>query len=156
MKAIAKILYVLMYLALGLNLAAFAVLPYIMAGQFGSGSREFWLALWVFYPCGCASALIIWSVRGILNNLVKNKPFSPDNSVHMLKMSFSCFAISALALTRGIIWLCWYGLGRDFWIFKTYNTFFIPSFFLAGLFCLVFSGLFRQAADLKEDNDLVI
>lgn len=38
----------------------------------------------------------------------------------------------------------------------TYNTLFIPAFFMGGLLFLVMSALFQQAAELKEDQDLTI
>ena len=38
----------------------------------------------------------------------------------------------------------------------TYNALFVPVFLLAGLLCMVMSALFRQAAELKADNDLTI
>ena len=38
----------------------------------------------------------------------------------------------------------------------TYNALFVPVFFLAGLLFLVMSALFRQAAELQEDQDLTI
>ena len=37
-----------------------------------------------------------------------------------------------------------------------YNALFIPVFFMAGLVFMVMSALFRQAAELKEDQDLTI
>ena len=40
--------------------------------------------------------------------------------------------------------------------FFTYNTLFVPVFFMAGLLFMVMSALFRQAAELKEDQDLTI
>lgn len=38
----------------------------------------------------------------------------------------------------------------------SYNALFVPVFFMAGLLCLVMSALFRQAAELKAENDLTI
>ena len=38
----------------------------------------------------------------------------------------------------------------------TYNALAIPAFFMGGLLFLVMSALFRQAAELKEDQDLTI
>ncbi len=38
----------------------------------------------------------------------------------------------------------------------TYNALFVPIFILGGLLCLVMSALFRQAAELKAENDLTI
>ena len=38
----------------------------------------------------------------------------------------------------------------------TYNALFVPIFAMFGLLCLVMSALFRQAAELKAENDLTI
>ena len=38
----------------------------------------------------------------------------------------------------------------------TYNALFVPIFAMAGLLCLVMSALFRQAAEMKSENDLTI
>ena len=38
----------------------------------------------------------------------------------------------------------------------TYNALFCPVFLMGGLLCLVMSALFRQAAELKAENDLTI
>ena len=38
----------------------------------------------------------------------------------------------------------------------TYNALFVPMFAMGGLLCLVMSALFRQAAELKAENDLTI
>ena len=38
----------------------------------------------------------------------------------------------------------------------TYNALFVPIFAMAGLLCLIMSALFRQAAELKAENDLTI
>ena len=37
-----------------------------------------------------------------------------------------------------------------------YNALFIAVFSIAGLLCLVMAALFRQAAELKAENDLII
>ena len=41
-------------------------------------------------------------------------------------------------------------------VLLTYNALFVPIFILGGLLCLVMSALFRQAAELKAENDLTI
>ena len=38
----------------------------------------------------------------------------------------------------------------------TYNALFVPTFFMGGLLFQVMSALFRQATELKEDQDLTI
>ena len=38
----------------------------------------------------------------------------------------------------------------------TSNALFVPIFAMFGLLCLIMSALFRQAAELKAENDLTI
>lgn len=38
----------------------------------------------------------------------------------------------------------------------TYNALFVPIFTMFGLLCLVMSALFRQATEMKVENDLTI
>ena len=38
----------------------------------------------------------------------------------------------------------------------TYNALFVPVFTMFGLLCLVMSALFRQATEMKVENDLTI
>ena len=52
-------------------------------------------------------------------------------------------------------WCCGCG-ARETWPLFTYTALFIPAFFMGGLLFLVMSALFRQAAELKEDQDLTI
>ena len=59
----------------------------------------------------------------------------------------------AAALARLIWGLAYY---RTIGPLLSYNALFVPVFFMAGLLCLVVSALFRQAAELKAENDLTI
>lgn len=61
--------------------------------------------------------------------------------------------ISGAALVRLVLWLWSEG---NVWPLFTYTALFIPAFFMGGLLFLVMSALFRQAAELKEDQDLTI
>ena len=64
-----------------------------------------------------------------------------------------CFLIAAAALARVVWGLFYYGSVAPL---LTYNALFVPIFILGGLLCLVMSALFRQAAELKAENDLTI
>ena len=65
-----------------------------------------------------------------------------------------CSFLIALAALLRMVWGFFY-YGAIFPLF-TYNALFIPIFAMAGLLCMVMSALFRQAAELKEENDLTI
>ena len=69
------------------------------------------------------------------------------------RAAVSAFLIAAAALAR-VVWSVWYY--RSALPLASYNALFVPLFAMAGLLCLVMSALFRQAAELKAENDLTI
>ncbi len=116
------------------------------------GPYETVLAAFLLF-CGVCTAVILWQARLVLDTIAAQTPFCRKNSVCMKRAAVCCFLISGAALLR----LCW-----GFWFYRsirpllTYNALFIPLFLMAGLLCMVMSALFRQAAELKEENDLTI
>ena len=76
-----------------------------------------------------------------------------ENAVSLNRAALCAFLIAAAALIRLLFSLVWYGSIRPL---LTYNALFVPIFAMAGLLCLVMSALFRQAAELKAENDLTI
>ncbi len=154
MSKLARALQLLLWGVFALNIAAFFMLPAVMGRHFGMGSGEFWLALAVYYPCGIASAIMIRLGERVLSNVADGQPFHSGNARAIRRAARCCFAISLFALVRTITWLFWYGAGL--WLIQRYNTFFVAVFFVAGLFAMVLSELFRTASELKADNDLVI
>ena len=63
------------------------------------------------------------------------------------------FVIAAAALAR-VVWGIWsYGSIHPL---LTYNALFVLIFTVFGLLFLVMSSLFRQAAELRAENDLII
>ena len=122
-----------------------------------------WWAVWTqWYPavitlfywlCGGCTAVILWQAKGILDTILVGEPFQMKNSVSLKRAAVCCWIISSVALVRMVIWLF---VERNIAPLFTYNTLFVPTFFMAGLLFLVMSTLFRQAAELKEDQDLTI
>lgn len=154
MNKLAKLLQILLWLVLLLNLAAFFMLPSVLSAHYAQDSRELGLGLAIFYPCGLCTAVIILQGERVLSKIASRQPFHPQNAGSIRIAAFACFAISALAAIRLVVWLFWYPAGG--WILRRYNTLFIAGFLLAGLLAMVLSELFRTAAELKADNDLVI
>lgn len=108
------------------------------------------LFLWA---CGCCTAVILWQARRVLDTILKGTPFCGENAGNLKRAAACCFLISAFALVR-LVW----GLFRfrNIAPLLNYNALFVPVFLMAGLLCLVMSALFRQAAELKAENDLTI
>jgi len=108
------------------------------------------LFLWA---CGICSAIMLWQAKRVLDTILLGDTFSRKNAVSMMRAAVCCFVISAAALIR-LIWSMIYYKSAVSLI--SYNTLFIPVFLVAGLVFIVMSALFRQAAELKEENDLTI
>ena len=122
-----------------------------------------WAAVWrgaytslltlFYWLCGICTALILWQAKKVLDTILAGEPFQLANAKALKRAAVCCWMISAAALMRLVLWL---------WVEKnaaplfTYTALFVPAFFMAGLLFLVMSALFRQAAELKEDQDLTI
>ena len=108
------------------------------------------LFLWV---CGICTAIILWQARRVLAGVLKGETFTFGNAANMKRAAVCCFVISGAALGRTVWGLFYY---QSITPLLTYNFLFFPLFLLAGLVCMVMSALFRQAAELKAENDLTI
>jgi len=103
--------------------------------------------------CGVCTAVILWQGKRVLDTILKGEPFTLDNAKSLKRAAVCCFLISAAALGR-LIW--GFVTYRSVAPLLTYNALFVPIFLMAGLLCMVMSALFRQAAELKAENDLTI
>ena len=106
-----------------------------------------------FWVCGTCTALILWQARSVLDTILAGNPFQLKNARALNRAAVCCWIISGVALLR-LLWWLWHDHSAA--PFFTYNALFIPAFFMAGLLFRVMSALFRQAAELKEDQDLTI
>ncbi len=131
------------------GMAIFFDMPYYQVWQ-----QPYTAVLTVFlWACGVCTAVILWQGRRVLDTVLRGETFTRGNAANMGRAAVCCFLISGAALLRTVWGLFHYGsIGPLF----TYNTLFIPVFFMAGLLCLILSALVRQAAELKEENDLTI
>lgn len=133
----------------------------VMAGVFASLLSWFWvwgkaydlmLALFLLIS-GCCTAVVLWQGRRVLNTILAGTPFSGENAVSLKRAAVCAFVIAAAALVRVAWSICYY---RSLRPLTTYNALFVPIFAMAGLLCLIMSALFRQAAEIKAENDLTI
>ncbi len=106
-----------------------------------------------YWVCGGCTAVILQQARRILDTILEQNPFQMSNAVSMKRAAVCCWVISGASLVRLTEWLIY---ERSLFPLFTYTTLMIPAFFMAGLLFLVMSALFRQAAELKEDQDLTI
>ena len=106
-----------------------------------------------FWLCGLCTALILWQAKKVLDTILWGNPFQRSNAAALRRAAVCCWVISGAALARLALWL--WAEGSPAPLF-TYNALAVPAFFMAGLLFLVMSALFRQAAELQEDQDLTI
>lgn len=155
----ARLLRVLVYIVLGCNVVCLPLVPYFVLMSIFVQSMKvltvpYALAMIAFFwICGCCTAVILWQARRILDTILAGDPFRMANAVSMNRAAAACWVISAVALVRFVAEtvILWNPV-----TFFTYNTLFIPCFFMAGLLFRVMAALFRQAAELQEDRDLTI
>lgn len=112
---------------------------------------------------GICAAVILWQAKRVLDTVAAEKPFSRENAGSMMAAAVCSFAIFAAAVIFGIYGVCFYagiwgGLdynagGASIMVVVLLSGF---LFLLVGLVFLVMSVLFRQAAELKAENDLTI
>lgn len=110
------------------------------------------LSLFLLFA-GTCTAVILWQGRSVLQTILCGEPFSPQNAVALKRAAFCGFLISGAALARLIFSVSYYS---SLLPLTTYNALFVPIFAMAGLLCLIMSALFRQAAEMKAENDLTI
>lgn len=114
----------------------------------------YWPVLTLFLLiCGVCTAIILWQAKRVLDTIIKENPFTQNNARSLKRAAVCCFVISGAALVRMVLGFVLY---RNITPLLTYNALFVPIFFMGGLLCMVMSALFRQAAELKEENDLTV
>lgn len=122
-----------------------------------------WLVVWTkgytavltvfLWACGICTAIILWQARRVLDTILIGETFSLKNAANMKRAAICCLIISLAALAR-LIWGFFYY--KSIAPLLTYNGLFVPVFAMGFLLCMVMSALFRQAAEMKEENDLTI
>ena len=133
----------------------------VTAGIAASFLSWFWcwqdpetLALTLFLVVsGVCTAVILWQSKRVLETILRGEPFSMENAVSLRRAAVCAFLIALAALVRVVFGLLFY---RSLAPLLTYNALFVPIFAMFGLLCLIMSALFRQAAELKAENDLTI
>ena len=118
--------------------------------RYGESCIILTLFLWA---CGICTAVILWQGKRVLDTILKGEPFTLGNAKSLLRAAVCCFVIAGAALVRTIWGLVYY---QSIAPLLTYNALFVPIFLMGGLLFMVMSALFRQAAELKAENDLTI
>lgn len=93
---------------------------------------------------GALALSIVYHIRKIFKTLKRKDPFMMDNVQSLKRMGIASFLISA------------------FYIFKIifYNSFLtiilVMVFIIAGFFSVILAEVFRQAVEVKQENDFTV
>lgn len=121
-------------------------------GWFEMDAHSVVLTLFLVFS-GIQTAIILRQAQRVMATILRGTPFSMENAVSLKRASICCFLIAFVALARVLFSIFFY---HSLLPLASYNALFVPLFTMAGLLCLVMSALFRQAAELKAENDLTI
>lgn len=112
---------------------------------------------------GICTAIILWQGKRVLDTILAEETFTLGNAVSLKRAAVCSFVICAAAAVFGSMGIWYFSI---LWGGIDYNArgasvmlvvYFIGALFLlVGLLFLVMSALFRQAAEMKEENDLTI
>ena len=103
--------------------------------------------------CGISSAQILYQARRVLDTILAGSPFVGKNAQALKSAAVCCWVISGAALLRMILEII--ALKNPAPLI-TYNAAAVPIFFMGGLLFLVMSALFRQAAELQVNLDVMM
>ena len=165
-QKLARVLRVLVVITFVCNLIVLYFVPTLAAMQAEnlwdgqmmervlSGRLGYWpvLSLFLLFS-GVCTAVILWQGKRVLDTILIGDPFTLANAANLKRAAVCCFVISGAALVRLIWGIATY---QSILPLLTYNALFVPIFLMGGLLFMVMSALFRQAAELKAENDLTI
>lgn len=110
----------------------------------GSTSGHYAFFLPFLYLTGILALALVNELRKVFKTLNRMDPFRMDNVRSFKIMSVCCFAIAVLYAVKIFVYNS----------FLTIILFMV--FIIGGFFLLILAEIFRQAAIVKEENDLTI
>lgn len=146
-----------MLLFLGTVIFLFILGRTIITEDFSSISLKTIVTCSLFIIGSVSLLVVLYNLRRIIDSLVKVTPFVIENVYSLRNIANSCFIIAICYLLNffinnqykdfGFIVIDAYGIHTDI-------EFLI--FFFAGCFILILSKVFKQAVEVKEENDFTI
>ena len=153
------------FLIIVLNvLIAFGALTFISLiistltpGDIGASNRKYIVNCILFFIGTSSLVFILYSLRKILKSLIKAGPFNVGIVKSLKNIALSCFTIT-------ICYLINFFYNNQFKSFRlieidptgihTDTEFLI--FFFAGCFVLILAQIYKQAVEVKEENDFTV
>lgn len=140
-----KVLLDLMYFG---GIVVLVTLPFTLkiTGKYYSDAirLNYFKTLFIFAASAMFGILILGQLRKMMKTVILDDCFVCQNVKSLEIMSICSFSVSMLFIAK----TCFMPTPATFII--------VIVFFIAALFCIVLSCVFRQAIDYKEENELTI
>lgn len=119
-------------------------LPWYMKTIYRDSNENYYFLLGFLYISGFVCLVLVNEVRKIFKTLNRRNPFMMDNVKSLHRIAVACFIIAAAYIVK-------------IFFYNSVLTMIITMvFIIAGLFSIVLAEVFRQAVEVKEENDLTI
>ena len=133
------------------------IMSTLAPGDIGMSNRKYIVNCILFFIGTSSLVFILYSLRKILKSVIKAGPFNMGNVKNLKNIAFSCFTIT-------ICYLINFFYNNQFKSFRlididptgihTDTEFLI--FFFAGCFVLILAQIYKQAVEVKEENDFTV
>jgi len=130
------------------GLGILITLPYVLRWYMNAlsltSSENYNFLLGFLYITGVVCLVLVNEIRKIFKTLNRRNPFMLDNVKSLNRVGVACFIIAAAYLVK------------IFFYNSVLTAIITMVFIIAGLFSVVLAEVFRQAIEVKEENDLTI
>jgi hypothetical protein len=106
--------------------------------------ENYWFLLVFLWSTGLLYLGIVYELRKMLKRLMQREPFRMENVVSLKRIAVLAFVISGIYAVKIVLYIS----------FLTIIVAMVAL--LVGLFALILAEVFRQAIEVKEENELTI
>ncbi|MEQ8197368.1 MAG: DUF2975 domain-containing protein [Clostridiaceae bacterium] len=158
-NSMSRFLIVVLNLLIAFGVLAFIsiVISTLSAADIGEGNRKYIVNCILLFTGTSALVFILYSLRKILKSVIKEGPFNMAIVKSLKNIAFSSFFIT-------ICYLINFFYNNQFKSFSLINigptgihtdTEFL-IFFFSGCFVLILAQIYKQAVEVKEENDFTV
>ena len=119
-------------------------LEWYISTIYRDSDENYYFLLGFLYVTGLVCLVLVNELRKIFKTLNRKNPFMQDNVKSLKRVGSTCFIIAASYIVK------------IFFYNSVLTAIITMVFIIAGLFAVVLAEVFRQAIEVKEENDLTI
>lgn len=147
-KGVSGAVKILLDIILAVGVVCVISLPVSLKWGFESttwtAGENYWFLLVFLFGTGVLGIGMVFELRQIFRRINDHNPFQRPNAVSFKRIAIQALGISAAYIIKIIFYI-------------SFLTIIVAiAFMVFGLAGLVFSEIFRQAVEVKEENDLTI